>query len=55
VSRDQDRVALELDAAQILNLEWLRKALAEGESDLIAGRKITVTNDEELRTLFANL
>jgi antitoxin ParD1/3/4 len=55
VIRDALKIMQELDAVQGLKLERLREELAKGEADLAAGRKTTISNDDELSALFARL
>jgi antitoxin ParD1/3/4 len=55
VIREALRLMNELDSAQELKLKRLRKELAKGEADLAAGRKTIISDDEELRELFARL
>jgi antitoxin ParD1/3/4 len=55
VIREALRLMHEFDGVQELKLKRLRKELAKGEADLAAGRKTVLSNDEELRELFARL
>jgi len=55
VIREALRLMHEFDSVQELKLKQLRKELAKGEADLAAGRKTVLSNDEELRELFARL
>jgi antitoxin ParD1/3/4 len=55
VIREALRLMHEMDSVQELKLKRLRKELAKGEADLAAGRKTIISDDNELRELFARL
>jgi antitoxin ParD1/3/4 len=49
------RLLKERDTAYQTKLKRLRKALAEGEADIAAGRFITLETDEDIDAYFAKL
>ena len=55
VVREALRLMEEHDEIRKLKLKQLRKALAEGEADLAAGRMTVLADDRELEAFFGRL